>query len=63
MLSASGREVADAIARTFNAPQPGTVYDHRLDSIRGNGAIHRLEHLRRADRNALHVGAAGQYQP
>ena len=27
MLSASGREVADAIARTFNAPQPGTVYE------------------------------------
>jgi hypothetical protein len=42
MLSASGRDVADAIARTFNAPQPGTVYDHRLDPIHCNGAVHRL---------------------
>jgi hypothetical protein len=63
MLSASGRDVADAIVRAFNAPRPGTVYDHRLDPIYCNDAVHRLEHPRRADRNALHVGTAGQYQP
>ena len=39
------------------------LVDHRLDPIRRNSTVHCLEHLRRADRDALHVGAAGQYQP
>jgi hypothetical protein len=37
--------------------------DHWLDPVGRNGAVHRLEHLHRADRNALHVGAASQDQP
>src|SRR5271170_5192291 len=38
------------------------LVDHRLDAVRRNTAVHRLEHLRRADRNALYVGAASQDQ-
>ena len=36
--------------------------DHRLDRVRRDGAVHGLEHLRRADRNALHISAAAKDQ-
>jgi hypothetical protein len=36
--------------------------DHWFDPVRRNGPVHRLEHLHRADRNALHVGAASENQ-
>ena len=32
--------------------------DRRLDFVRGNGGVHRLEHLGRADGDALHIGAS-----
>jgi hypothetical protein len=40
-----------------------TLVDHRLDLVRRNRAVHRLEHPHRAYRNALHIGAANQDQP
>jgi hypothetical protein len=36
--------------------------DHWFDPVGRNGPVHRLEHLHRADRNALHVGAASENQ-
>ena len=36
--------------------------DHRLDRVRCDGAVHRFEHLRRADRNTLHIGAPAKDQ-
>jgi hypothetical protein len=47
----------------MNLVEAEHLVDHRLDSVGRNGTVHRLEHLRRADRNTLHVGAAGQDQP
>jgi hypothetical protein len=46
-----------------NLVEPEHLVDHRLDPVRRNTAVHCLEHLHRADRNALHVGAASQDQP
>ncbi len=36
--------------------------DHRLDLVGGDGGIHGLESLHRADRNALDVGALAEDQ-
>ena len=38
------------------------LIDHRLNAARSYRTAHRLEHLRRADGDALHVGATGKDQ-
>ena len=38
------------------------LVDHRLQPGAGDRAVHRLEHLGRADRDSLHVGALGHDQ-
>src|SRR6202451_847098 len=38
------------------------LVDHRLDRVGRDGGVHRLEHFRRADRDALHIGAPAEDQ-
>jgi hypothetical protein len=52
------RSRSHVLVRRVNLVEAEHFVDHWLDPVRCNGAVHRLEHLHRADRNALHVGAA-----
>jgi hypothetical protein len=50
-------------ASRLNLIQTEHLVDHRLDPVCRNSADHRLEHLRRADRNALNVARRANISP
>jgi hypothetical protein len=53
------RARSHVLVSCLNFVETKYLVDHRLDPVRRNSTVHCLEHLRRADRNALHVGTAG----
>jgi hypothetical protein len=56
------RPRSHVLVSRLNLVKAEHLVDHRLDPVRCNGAVHCHKHLRRADRYALDVGAAGQDQ-
>src|ERR1700685_4188570 len=51
----------EVLVGRFGFVEAEHAIDHRLDVVCGNRRVHGLEHLRRADRNALKVCALGEY--
>ena len=56
------RACGHAPASRLNVVKSEYPVDHRLERIEFDCPVHRLEHLRRADGNALDIGASGKHQ-